>query len=129
MNKTEAEKPRFALHQELVRIAQVIEGAATTAVERRFTTIEERLATIEHRLEALATLGLSASPDKGGKVTGGGIFPKRSWQTVMATANPGYRFANWTEHGKVVSPAESYTFPVDADRILVANFTRKKSKT
>jgi uncharacterized repeat protein (TIGR02543 family) len=42
---------------------------------------------------------------------------------VTATANTGYTFANWTENGTVVSTNASYTFTVEANRNLVANFS------
>ena len=45
--------------------------------------------------------------------------------TVTATANEGYYFTNWTENGAVVSSEAAYTFTVDSDRELVANFTNQ----
>ncbi len=44
--------------------------------------------------------------------------------TVMATANSGYAFTNWTECGTQVSANASYAFTMGtSDRTLVANFT------
>ena len=45
--------------------------------------------------------------------------------TVTATANEGYYFTNWTENGAVVSSEAAYTFTVDSDHELVANFTNQ----
>ena len=45
-----------------------------------------------------------------------------SSQTVTATAESGYTFANWTENGRVVSSSASYTFTVGSNRNLTANF-------
>ena len=42
--------------------------------------------------------------------------------TLVAAADAGYVFANWTEGGSVVSTSPSYTFLAHADRTLVANF-------
>ena len=42
--------------------------------------------------------------------------------TVTATVNDGYDFVNWTEDGAFVSDKLSYTFNVNSDRNLVANF-------
>ena len=42
--------------------------------------------------------------------------------TVVATANRGYNFTNWTENGVVVSTNANYTFTVNDDRSLVAHF-------
>jgi hypothetical protein len=41
---------------------------------------------------------------------------------VVASANAGYNFVNWTEGGAVVSSSASYTFTASANRSLVANF-------
>jgi subtilase family serine protease len=70
------------------------------------------------------TLTVSASPSAGGNVTGGGTFLGGSRQTVIATANSGYVFANWTENGSVVSTSASYTFTLTANVTLVANFNQ-----
>jgi hypothetical protein len=69
------------------------------------------------------TVSLSASPSAGGTVSGGGSFASGSSQTVTATANSGYTFANWTEGGLQVSGSSSYTFTLNANRNLVANFS------
>ena len=69
------------------------------------------------------TIGLSAAPAAGGTVSGSGAYAAGSSRTVTATANSGYTFANWTEGGSVVSSSASYTFTLNADRTLVANFT------
>jgi len=71
------------------------------------------------------TIAVSASPGVGGTVGGGGAFANGSSQTVTATANSGYTFANWTEGGTVVSSSASYNFTLTANRTLVANFTPK----
>ena len=42
--------------------------------------------------------------------------------TLVAAANAGYVFSNWTEGGSAVSTSPSYTFIAQADRTLVANF-------
>jgi Concanavalin A-like lectin/glucanases superfamily/Divergent InlB B-repeat domain/Immunoglobulin I-set domain/Immunoglobulin domain len=65
----------------------------------------------------------SALPVAGGTTTGDGTFLPGSSRTVTATANTGYTFCNWTEDGNVVSTTSSYTFTLNANRTLVANFT------
>ncbi len=42
--------------------------------------------------------------------------------TLIATANEGYTFVNWTENGEVVSTEATYSFEVTNDRDLIANF-------
>jgi hypothetical protein len=69
------------------------------------------------------TIAVSASPTAGGTVSGSGTFGAGSSRTVTATANGGYTFANWTENGSVMSSSTSYTFTLNASRVLVANFT------
>jgi len=69
------------------------------------------------------TITVSASPSAGGTVSGGGTFPAGSSRTVSATANSGYTFTNWTENGGVVSSLASYTFTLNGNRDLIANFT------
>ena len=58
-----------------------------------------------------------------GTVTGGGSKEWGATMTVTATPDTGYIFENWTEGGNVVSTSSSYSFTVDGDRTLVANFT------
>jgi hypothetical protein len=69
------------------------------------------------------TIAVSASPSAGGTVSGGGTFAAGSSQTVTATANSGYSFVNWTANGSVLSTSASYTFTLNANVTLVANFT------
>ena len=69
------------------------------------------------------TVTVSANPTNGGNVTGGGTYQQGQSCTVTATANTGYNFTNWTENGNVVSTQANYTFTVNSNRTLVANFT------
>ena len=69
------------------------------------------------------TISVSANPTNGGYVSGGGTFEQGETCTVSAIASSGYTFNNWTENGTVVSNNVSYTFTVNANRNLVANFT------
>ena len=71
------------------------------------------------------TITVSANPTEGGTVTGGGTYQQGQSCTVTATANAGYTFTNWTENGNVVSSNASYTFTVNANRNLVANFEQQ----
>jgi len=68
------------------------------------------------------TINVSANPSHGGNVTGGGTYQQGQSCTVTASANPGYIFRNWTENGNLVSAQASYTFTVNSNRTLVANF-------
>ena len=70
------------------------------------------------------TINISANPSNGGNVSGGGSYNYGQSCTVHATANTGYSFTNWTENGSVISTNSNYTFTVNSNRTLVANFTQ-----
>ena len=65
---------------------------------------------------------LSANDDLFGAVIGSGTFDEKAEIIITATANNGYQFINWTENNQEVSTDSEYTFIVESDRALVANF-------
>lgn len=69
------------------------------------------------------TVAVSANPTNGGTVSGGGTFTQGQSCTVNATPGSGYNFSSWKENGTVVSTNASYTFVVNGNRTLVAQFT------
>ena len=62
------------------------------------------------------------NPEEAGTVTGAGTYVKNMSVTLVATANTGYKFVNWTENGTIVSTEREYSFVVSLDTDLVANF-------
>lgn len=68
------------------------------------------------------TITVSATPNDGGTVSGGGSYTYGQSCTVHATANTGYSFIDWTESGSQVSNQADYSFTVTGNRNLVANF-------
>jgi hypothetical protein len=68
------------------------------------------------------TVEVRASPSADGVVSGGGTFFGGSLQTVTATPNTGRTFFHWTENGRVVSTDEIYSFTLDGNVTLVADF-------
>ena len=67
-----------------------------------------------------------------GTVTGlaaGGTYDSGSTATLTAVPNDGYEFVNWTVGGKEVSTANPYTFTVNDNITLVANFKEAAAKT
>lgn len=68
------------------------------------------------------SLILSANTAEGGIVSGDGTFDKGTPVIATATVNRGYEFVNWTEDGIEVSTEASYTFTLNSNRTLVANF-------
>ena len=64
----------------------------------------------------------TVNPAGAGTVTGAGEYEEGTVATLVATANSGYEFVNWTENGTEVSTDATYAFVVTGDRALVANF-------
>ncbi len=69
-------------------------------------------------------VSVSANPSNGGTVSGGGTYSQGTSCTVHASANSGFVFTNWTENGSQVSTNANYTFTVNGNRNLVANFSQ-----
>jgi hypothetical protein len=67
-------------------------------------------------------INASVAPVIAGTATGVGSFPGGTTTNLVATANSGFIFANWTENGNVVSVTPAYAFTVSSNRTLVANF-------
>ena len=65
---------------------------------------------------------LISDPTEGGNTSGGGMKNAGTSTTVRATANAGFSFVNWTENGVLASPLAEYTFIVNSNRTLQANF-------
>jgi len=68
------------------------------------------------------TITVSSNNDEYGVVNGNNSIDFGTETTVTATANEGHRFVNWTENGQEVSTNSVYTFIVECDRTLIANF-------
>jgi len=66
---------------------------------------------------------VTINPSSGGSVSGTGVYANGVNCTLTATANTGYTFANWTLNGAIVSTSASYTFAVNTNVALTANFT------
>lgn len=71
------------------------------------------------------TVDVSASPSKGGPVTGGGSYPEGANVTVSASENPGYIFQYWMANGSRVSEDKTITFKADRNATLTAVFAEK----
>jgi hypothetical protein len=68
------------------------------------------------------TITVSASPSTYGTVSGGGTFAEGTSHTVTAAPNTGHTFVHWVKSGSVVSTSESYTFTLNGNVTLVADF-------
>lgn len=65
---------------------------------------------------------VSADPQNGGTVSGGGSKEEGASCSVVATPAEGMVFDGWFENGSLVSNQASYTFTVERARNLVAQF-------
>ena len=68
------------------------------------------------------TISTSSSPSNAGNTSGGGQYASGTQITLSAAANSGWTFSHWSENSSSVSTSPTYSFIVDADRDLVANF-------
>lgn len=68
------------------------------------------------------TYAMDAIASPGGSVTGSGIYALGAGVNIIAKADAGYVFVNWTEDGVIASSSSTYSFTAGADRSLVANF-------
>ena len=63
-----------------------------------------------------------ADPAAGGTISGSGGYNYGDVCTLLATANTGYTFVNWTKNGSQVSTSATYTFNVTESATYVAHF-------
>ena len=100
----------------------VVSGAGAT-----YTFIVDANRNLVANFGLKRTISVSVNPTESGTVTGGGNYPEGQSCTVTATPVEGYVFVNWTEGGTEVSSDATYTFTVNANRNLVANFSQSES--
>ena len=100
------------------------DDVVSTSVDYSFTVTSNR--SLKANFRDLSpnecNISVSSNPTVGGTVTGGGAYRQGQQCTVNAVAAEGYTFVNWTENGEEVSTNENWTFIVNNDRILIANF-------
>ena len=89
-----------------------------------FISLEERISGQSVRSVRCknSIINVTANPSDCGLVSGGGSYMDHTSCTVFATANEGYAFTWWSEDGEVVSTDASYSFVVNGNRNLMANF-------
>ena len=74
-------------------------------------------------------VNVSANDNAMGTATGTGEYEEGATAILTATANDGYQFVNWTVGGVEVSTANPYTFTVNADITVTANFEETPKET
>ncbi len=78
--------------------------------------------TLVANFTAQYSVTLSSLPLAGGTTTGGGLYNSGASVTISAVPAVGYTFTNWTEGTTVLSALKDFTFPLTANKVLVANF-------
>ena len=68
------------------------------------------------------SITVSANNEKYGTGIGSGKYVENETATIIAIANSGYVFVNWTKNGEEVSTDSLYSFTVTENVKLVANF-------
>ncbi len=86
-----------------------------------FTVVDNKTLTANFELGTFQ-VSAEANPTDAGTVIGGGNYTYGDSCTLSATENLGYTFINWTENGTVVSTDANYSFTVEDNRNLIANF-------
>ena len=66
---------------------------------------------------------VTANPEVGGTVTGAGVYVYGATANLIATANVGYTFVNWTRDGEVVATTPTYSITVTEAAEYVAHFS------
>ena len=74
-------------------------------------------------------ISATANPNNGGTINGTGTYNLGETIKLMATSKAGFDFVNWTEDGTEISTDSTYSFTVDKNRTLVANFKEKPTPT
>ncbi len=96
----------------------------STSKNYSFTIVSERNLVANFK-RIKYTIETSSNPQNGGSTDGDGQYFYGESVTVTATPNIRFVFENWTENNTIVSTSAQYTFTVERNRNLVANFEIK----
>lgn len=98
-------------------------NGAPISYQRSFSFIVTTNSSLIARF-ALKTYQVRATANiaEGGNITGTGTFSHGQLIHLNATPSSRYNFSNWTENGIQVSSSPLYSFTVNTDKTLVANF-------
>ena len=81
------------------------------------------IAAVGAALPAHSVVDSAPSPVGAGTTSGDGSYAPGADVTVTAVPVAGYMFVSWTDNGNVVSNIDIYTFAIDVNHSLVANFS------
>ncbi|MBI5384296.1 MAG: hypothetical protein HZA90_06370, partial [Verrucomicrobia bacterium] len=99
------------------------QGGVEVSTATNYTFIASSNRTLVANFVRVWTITTQASPPEGGMTSGDGIYRQGSNFTIVATANPGYAFVNWTISGTPISTNASFTTTAIGNRTFVANFS------
>lgn len=96
----------------------------SNSAEYTFTVSANRLLTAEFIANPCYLYTVSY-PTEGGVTAGEGVYACGSTATLSATPSYGWYFLSWTDEQRVVSSNPVYSFTLEGEKTLVANFTRE----
>jgi len=101
----------------------------STSSSYNFTVNADRNLVANFEMNAVTfTVTLSVTPVNKGSVGGAGTFLSGSQRAVTASPIRKYVFSGWFENGVLISPNPYYTFTLDRDRNLVAQFAPRRGR-
>jgi uncharacterized repeat protein (TIGR02543 family) len=74
-------------------------------------------------------LGVAASPEEGGSVTGAGVYEDGTYAAITATPSENWLFTGWTGSGIADTNAPATTVLMDEDKQITASFEPRRSTT
>mgnify|MGYP003296014183 CR=1 FL=1 len=102
---------------------------ASTSSSFQFDLTKNRTLVANYKLVPSSQFAviLSSNPVAGGTTDGEGAYNAGASVTISAVPSTAYTFTNWTDKatGAVVSSSANYTFALNSNRTLVANFAMK----
>lgn len=98
------------------------QGSIVSTDEEYTFLVEQDITLIAEFTTIPVTLTVQTADASMGSVSGGETVAAGSSVTAHAVPQSGYRFVNWTEDGTVVSTLADYTFTIQRNVTLVANF-------
>ena len=105
-------------------------NVVSTSPSYGFTVNADRNLIANFQMTAVThTITVSVSPVGSGFAGGAGIFLAGSQRTVTASpANRRTSFSGWFENGVMVTTSPAYSFVLDRDRNLVAQFVNRRAR-
>lgn len=126
-NENMADLRRVEASKEGDRYVAVVDGLSAGTklyyrilVWNKFNNYEQEVK--DFSTSPLIKITIACVPEEGGSVTGGGSYITGETCILKVSANAGYTFLNWTENGQQISDEMEYSFAVNSERHIVANF-------